>query len=46
MTEPWRAFPQLIELCSPHDLKMVTVADLIRYRLLHERYVLRWAESP
>ncbi len=37
--------PELIELCKAHNLKIITVADLIRYRLLHERYVLRWAES-
>jgi 3,4-dihydroxy 2-butanone 4-phosphate synthase/GTP cyclohydrolase II len=37
--------PQLIEFCRIHDLKLVTVADLIRYRMQHERYVRRIAES-
>src|SRR5215831_15789939 len=37
--------PQLIEFCREHRLKMLTVADLIRYRMRHERYVRRIAES-
>ena len=37
--------PQLVEFCREHDLKMVTVADLIRYRMQHERYVRRVAEA-
>jgi 3,4-dihydroxy 2-butanone 4-phosphate synthase / GTP cyclohydrolase II len=37
--------PQLIEFCAPHGLKMLTVADLIRYRMQHERYVRRVAEA-
>ena len=37
--------PDLIKFCATHQLKMVTVADLIRYRLQHERYVRRVAES-
>jgi 3,4-dihydroxy 2-butanone 4-phosphate synthase / GTP cyclohydrolase II len=37
--------PQLIEFCREHDLKMLTVADLIRYRMQHERYVRRIAET-
>ena len=37
--------PDLIEFCQQHDLKMVTVADLIRYRLQNERYIYRVAES-
>ncbi|MGH9748203.1 MAG: 3,4-dihydroxy-2-butanone-4-phosphate synthase [Candidatus Acidiferrales bacterium] len=37
--------PQLIEFCRAHNLKLVTVADLIRYRMQHERYVRRIAES-
>ena len=37
--------PQLIEFCEQHGLKMLTVADLIRYRMQHERYVRRIAES-
>jgi 3,4-dihydroxy 2-butanone 4-phosphate synthase/GTP cyclohydrolase II len=37
--------PQLVEFCKQHDLKMLTVADLIRYRMQHERYVRRVAEA-
>jgi len=37
--------PQLLEFCREHDLKMLTVADLIRYRMQHERYVRRVAET-
>jgi 3,4-dihydroxy 2-butanone 4-phosphate synthase/GTP cyclohydrolase II len=37
--------PDLIAFCKLHSLKMVTVADLIRYRMAHERYVHRIAEA-
>ena len=37
--------PQLLEFCTQHNLKMLTVADLIRYRMQHERYVRRIAEA-
>ncbi|MBZ5503420.1 MAG: 3,4-dihydroxy-2-butanone-4-phosphate synthase [Acidobacteriia bacterium] len=37
--------PQLSEFCRLHGLKLVTVADLIRYRMHNERYVRRIAES-
>jgi 3,4-dihydroxy 2-butanone 4-phosphate synthase / GTP cyclohydrolase II len=37
--------PQLIEFCRTHGLKLLTVADVIRYRMQHERYVRRIAES-
>ena len=37
--------PQLIEFCQQHEIKMLTVADLIRYRMQHERYVRRVAEA-
>ena len=37
--------PQLIEFCKEHDIKILTVADLIRYRMQHERYVRRVAEA-
>jgi 3,4-dihydroxy 2-butanone 4-phosphate synthase/GTP cyclohydrolase II len=37
--------PQLIDFCREHELKMLTVADLIRYRMQHERYVRRVAEA-
>src|SRR5580658_2889166 len=31
--------PDLIEFCKEHRLKMITVAELIRYRLTHERSI-------
>jgi 3,4-dihydroxy 2-butanone 4-phosphate synthase/GTP cyclohydrolase II len=37
--------PQLIEFCREHDLKMLTVAELIRYRMAHERYIRRVGEA-
>jgi 3,4-dihydroxy 2-butanone 4-phosphate synthase/GTP cyclohydrolase II len=37
--------PDLIEFCNQHGLKMLTVAELIRYRLQNERYIVRVAES-
>jgi 3,4-dihydroxy 2-butanone 4-phosphate synthase/GTP cyclohydrolase II len=37
--------PDLIEYCNQHGLKMLTVAELIRFRLQHERYIVRVAES-
>src|SRR5271155_194251 len=37
--------PQLVEFCRLHGLKLLTVADLIRYRMQHERHVRRIAES-
>jgi len=36
--------PDLIEFCKAHDMKMLTVAELIRYRMAHERYVNRVGE--
>ena len=37
--------PDLIEFCKTHDMKMLTVAELIRYRMQHERYVHRVGEA-
>ena len=37
--------PQLAEFCATHGLKLLTIADLIRYRMRHERYVRRLAEA-
>ena len=37
--------PQLAEFCGAHGLKLLTIADLIRYRMQHERYVKRMAET-
>ncbi len=35
--------PQLIEFCSQYGLKMISVADLIRYRLQTEKFIQREA---
>lgn len=37
--------PQLTGFCKRHDLKLLTIADLIRYRMQHERHVKRIAET-
>jgi 3,4-dihydroxy 2-butanone 4-phosphate synthase / GTP cyclohydrolase II len=37
--------PQLAEFCREHGLKMISIADLIRYRLQHERFIERRAEG-
>jgi len=37
--------PDLIDFCGGHNLKMLTVAELIRYRMQHERYVHRVGEA-
>jgi 3,4-dihydroxy 2-butanone 4-phosphate synthase/GTP cyclohydrolase II len=37
--------PDLVQFCAQHQMKMVTVAALIRYRLQHERYIHRTAEA-
>ncbi len=37
--------PQLTEFCETHEMKLVTVADVIRYRMQHERFVQRMAET-
>ena len=37
--------PDLVEFCQTHDLKMLTVAEVIRYRMQHERYVHRVGEA-
>jgi 3,4-dihydroxy 2-butanone 4-phosphate synthase/GTP cyclohydrolase II len=33
--------PDLIEFCGEHDLKLVTIADLIEYRRRHEKLIER-----
>jgi 3,4-dihydroxy 2-butanone 4-phosphate synthase/GTP cyclohydrolase II len=33
--------PDLIRFCNEHRLKMITVAELIRYRMAHERFIHR-----
>src|SRR5580692_6241641 len=37
--------PDLIDFCQQHSMKMLTVAELIRYRMAHERYVHRVGEA-
>ena len=37
--------PQLMEFCAWHELKMISVADIIRYRLQHERFIERHSEA-
>jgi 3,4-dihydroxy 2-butanone 4-phosphate synthase/GTP cyclohydrolase II len=37
--------PQLEEFCAYHGMKMISVAELIRYRMKHERYIQRRAEG-
>ena len=37
--------PDLVGFCAQHNLKMLTVAELIRYRMQHERYVRRLGEA-
>jgi 3,4-dihydroxy 2-butanone 4-phosphate synthase/GTP cyclohydrolase II len=37
--------PDLIKFCKQHDLKILTVAELIRYRMRHDRYVERLGET-
>jgi len=37
--------PDLVEFCNAHEMKMLTVAELIRYRMQHERYVNRVGEA-
>ncbi|HKM89669.1 MAG TPA: 3,4-dihydroxy-2-butanone-4-phosphate synthase [Candidatus Acidoferrales bacterium] len=37
--------PELVEFCRLHGLKLLTVADLIRHRMRHERHMRRVAEG-
>ncbi|MBI4910542.1 MAG: 3,4-dihydroxy-2-butanone-4-phosphate synthase [Acidobacteria bacterium] len=37
--------PQLLDFCHRHDLKMISVAELIRYRLQHERIIRKRADG-
>jgi 3,4-dihydroxy 2-butanone 4-phosphate synthase/GTP cyclohydrolase II len=37
--------PELIEFCRKFDIKLISVADLIRYRLHHENVIRRQAEG-
>jgi 3,4-dihydroxy 2-butanone 4-phosphate synthase/GTP cyclohydrolase II len=37
--------PELVQFCRIHSLKMISVADLIRFRLQHEKFVKRASEG-
>jgi 3,4-dihydroxy 2-butanone 4-phosphate synthase/GTP cyclohydrolase II len=37
--------PDLVEFCREHGMSMLTVAELIRYRLQNEQYIHRAAET-
>ncbi len=37
--------PDLIPFCTEHGLRILTVAELIRHRLRHERYIVRAGET-
>ena len=37
--------PQLEKFCAEHDLKLISIAELIRYRLQTEKFVRRKAEG-
>jgi 3,4-dihydroxy 2-butanone 4-phosphate synthase / GTP cyclohydrolase II len=37
--------PDLVKFCEQHSLKMLTVAEVIRYRMSHERYIQRVGEA-
>ena len=37
--------PDLIPFCTEHKLRILTVAELIRYRLRNERYIVRAGET-
>ncbi len=37
--------PQLEEFCARHGVEMISVAEIIRYRLKHEKFVRRAAEG-
>ena len=37
--------PDLIDFCKQHELKMITVAELIRYRMAHERCIYRKGDA-
>jgi 3,4-dihydroxy 2-butanone 4-phosphate synthase/GTP cyclohydrolase II len=37
--------PDLIPFCQEHGLRILTVAELIRYRLRNERYIVRVGEN-
>ena len=38
--------PQLLEFSKEHDVKIISVADLIRYRRAHEKFVKKVVTTP
>jgi len=39
-------YPDLVEFSKEHDLRLITIADLIQYRLARERLVIRIRQTP
>jgi len=37
--------PHLVDFCRQHNMKMLTVAEVIRYRMQNERYIVRQGEA-
>ncbi len=37
--------PELMNFVAKHDLKIITIAELIKYRKMHEKFVTRVAET-
>ncbi len=37
--------PQLEKFCAEHDIRMITIRDLIQYRMMNERLVRKMAEA-
>jgi 3,4-dihydroxy 2-butanone 4-phosphate synthase/GTP cyclohydrolase II len=37
--------PRLLEFCRQHDLRLITIKDLIQYRMRHERLIRKTAEA-
>jgi 3,4-dihydroxy 2-butanone 4-phosphate synthase/GTP cyclohydrolase II len=37
--------PQLEDFCARHGIKMISVAEIIRYRMKHEKFIRRVAEG-
>jgi 3,4-dihydroxy 2-butanone 4-phosphate synthase / GTP cyclohydrolase II len=38
--------PQLFEVAQEHDLKIISIDDLVAYRMRHERFVRRVVQTP
>lgn len=37
--------PELLDFVAKHDLKIITIADLIKYRKMNEKFIVRAAET-